>query len=166
MGKDLWLRGTQPQPGGCWLVQGQRRTRGHIRSPHTTPHHTTVRAAPATSSDLPREKGRGQATWAGTEWARRTSVQTLGACDWGDELGGGIPDPCVRKLLLVFDPEVLAPFPQILLRGITESCDGLRIRACLIGHHPSCLVGDQSACHAPKGPIDSGNDPRDDPEPC
>ena len=133
---------------------------------HTTPHHTTVRAAPATSSDLPREKGRGQATWAGTEWARRTSVQTLGACDWGDELGGGIPDPCVRKLLLVFDPEVLAPFPQILLRGITESCDGLRIRACLIGHHPSCLVGDQSACHAPKGPIDSGNDPRDDPEPC
>ena len=30
-------RAAQRQPGGIWLVRGQRRTHGHIRSPHTTP---------------------------------------------------------------------------------------------------------------------------------
>ena len=45
-------RAPQPHPGGCWLVRGQRRTRGHTHS-HSHSHHTTVRAAPAASGGLP-----------------------------------------------------------------------------------------------------------------
>ena len=35
-------RAPQPHPGGCWLVQGQRRTRGHT---HSHSHQTTPQCA-------------------------------------------------------------------------------------------------------------------------